>query len=1113
MEATMKLSKRILSVFLAIVMVLAVASFVGAVNIAFTDVSGHWAWTGGQIPYLVDKEVLNGYKQSNGTYTFMPDGEVTRAEFIKMLDETFGLTATTAINYSDVSASEWFYPYFAKAAAQGYLLNYGTSVSPNGKITREEAFSLLVRYLDLPANEKASSSEFADYSSISDNYRDYILRATYAGLTNGYAESDGAVTFRPQRTLTRAEALTILYRAAGCIFNTNAYSRDSGAYSTNNVITRGGVILNGITLTGRVIISEGASSGTVSLSGCTIADTLYIRGTADVNLDNCKVENIVITNGCKLSLLNGTEVKNITVYGKSTLGIYSGITVDVLNVEYGAANTSVTGDGAILMAYINASGFSSSMVPAEFQIGSNLTASFASSQYQGSSSAQDSFSMTPFVTSDDSNYYLNLFPTVDGKVYYYFTNGATAPNTSSFDSYYASSSFTGVINVSKNVVTTEKTFAASSVKNFEYVVLQLQDDGRKYAPVIIPNTNTTGTGFSTAPYLADETTIKFTASVAGTLYWYYAESGEKITQAEFVTRYASKESALCGAETVISGRTLSLGLNTKYLANYDYIVMMLKTATGSYYTPVVVSAGDNGFAKVPELTTVGTVSFKSNVTGTLYYYYSKTSDLPAAADFKAEYNRATYADSLSVTKSKSSTFDYKTKYSEEYPYLIIALKDSDGNYMQPVALCIDYRTGFVSEPEVIDETTIRFKTEDDGEVMYYYTKTEKAPTIEDFKSAYAGAATKYKDTVSVTDSYKRITYSQSYAVNYPYMAFMYVDDQDVAYTPVVLALDASADTGFTIAPYVNNDTVFFKTEDDGEVWYYFSKDGSAVASSEFEDYYNDVSSSYLYGWVSVSSGKINYFEIDDDVNTSKYPYLVIAFLAEDDDNGNSGRKFHFPVVLDLESASTSGAGLKVSYVGKDEVVVLTSIEGTVRWYFTDAYSNPGTKFETKYNSAGILNKDYEYCKTGNEISIDVGDTTYRYVVICIATEGPSGTDIYLTPIVVDLQNRTSDSEDTNDGATTSKTGLTVNLTDPHNHIMEFTPDYSGEVTISLDAGSYKGSISSYSVSAGQTYEFDYDMLVDNNLIDIMSGGSTVYLCLQLVTNNETYSIVRVSIVE
>ena len=112
----MKTLKRMISGILAAVMVAASASFVSADQITFTDTSGHWAWDRGYIPYLVEKGVLNGYKQNDGTYMFKPEDKVTRAEFIKMLDETFGLTETANIKnkYNDVPESEWFYSYFAK---------------------------------------------------------------------------------------------------------------------------------------------------------------------------------------------------------------------------------------------------------------------------------------------------------------------------------------------------------------------------------------------------------------------------------------------------------------------------------------------------------------------------------------------------------------------------------------------------------------------------------------------------------------------------------------------------------------------------------------------------------------------------------------------------------------------------------------------------------------------------------------------------------------------------------------------------------------------------------------------------------------------------------------
>lgn len=1104
----MKLSKRILSAFLAILTVCSLAVTIGAANVTFTDVSGHWAWTGGQISYLVDKDVLNGYKQSNGTYKFMPDGEVTRAEFVKMLDETFGLTATTYINYSDVKSTDWFYTYFAKAAAQGYLLNYGSSVSPNGKITREEAISLLVRYLDLPANEKADVSYFSDYYSISENYRDYILRAIYAELTDGYNENGGKV-FKPKNTLTRAEALTILYRAAGCIFNQNAYSRDNGAAATNNVITRGGVILNGVTLGGRVIVSEGADSGTVSLSKCTVADTLYIRGGADVVLDNCRVGNIIVTNGCKLSLQNDTSVENVILYGKTSLNVYSNVSVGTLTVENGAANTSVNGNGAISMAYINASGFTSSMVPGEFRIGNNLTATFASNNYQGSSDAQESFTMTPFVTSDESNYYLNLFPAVDGDVYYYFTNGSGAPNASTFDSYYASSSFTGMISVKAGSITTEKTYSASSVKNFEYVVLQLQESGRKYAPVIIPNTNTDGNGFSTAPHLAYENTIKFVAGEGGTLYWFYSESGERMTQAEFLDSYSKTESALRDSNEVISGRTLSIALNTKYLKNNNYIILMLKNSAGSYYTPVVVSAGDNGFVEGPSLKNVGTVSFKTSVNGELYYFYSKNADLPAPEDFKAEYNRADYAERFDVTKNKSDSFEYKSKYSDDYPYLIIALK-SDGEYMQPVALNINYSTGFVVTPEIISETEIRFKTEDDGEVMYYYSKSEVVPSSEDFRSVYSNTASRYKDTVDVRDSYERVEYSQTYAQNYPYMAFMFIDDQENEYTPVVIKLDATSDTGFKITPYINGDAVFFQTEEEGEVWYYFSKDGSAVASSEFEDNYDDVSRGYLYGYVETSGTKINYFEIDDEVSTRTYPYIVIAFLADSDDKTDS-RRFHYPVVLDIENSNIGGTGLSVDYIGDEEVTITTLLDGKVYYYFAKSSQSVSAKnFESRYDNG--YEADYERCDDGEDFNIEFDkDDGYKYLVICVEVEDVDGNSVYLNPVVVDLSEKTS-SGDLEGGATTGKTGLTLDQYSPADSVIKMTAAYSGTVHVYLYMDGRKISeIGSLEVEKKDTFEFDYSKQEGVIRALIGESGKPVDIVFQLENSEETYSTYSVPI--
>ena len=121
--------KRFLSAVLVIVMLAATCNT--ALAVSFSDTGDHWAK--GSVDYLTGKGVVNGYTDG----TFKPNNKVSRAEFIKMLDATFGLSATTSIRFTDVESSAWFYPFVAQAAAQGYLLNYGTTLNPDSLYTEQ----------------------------------------------------------------------------------------------------------------------------------------------------------------------------------------------------------------------------------------------------------------------------------------------------------------------------------------------------------------------------------------------------------------------------------------------------------------------------------------------------------------------------------------------------------------------------------------------------------------------------------------------------------------------------------------------------------------------------------------------------------------------------------------------------------------------------------------------------------------------------------------------------------------------------------------------------------------------------------------------------------------
>ena len=102
------------------------------------DIGKHWAKE--DIVYLMEKGVMEGYNDG----TFKPDKDITRAEFLKMVNNVFGFTEELDIEFSDVRKDSWFYEDIRKAVASGYIEGYedGT-MRPNRPITREEASKII----------------------------------------------------------------------------------------------------------------------------------------------------------------------------------------------------------------------------------------------------------------------------------------------------------------------------------------------------------------------------------------------------------------------------------------------------------------------------------------------------------------------------------------------------------------------------------------------------------------------------------------------------------------------------------------------------------------------------------------------------------------------------------------------------------------------------------------------------------------------------------------------------------------------------------------------------------------------------------------------------------
>jgi len=182
-------------------------------NVSFTDLpSAHWAYN--YIAEMVNRKVISGYPDSR----FRPNNTITRAEFAKIMITASGINAKK-VNYSsfsDIPATNWASPFVE--SVKDYMTGYRTAdgkyiFNPSAPATREDVAVALVKLKGYDANRLPDQSTleamFKDYAGISESAKNYVALAVENGLVSGFQDE----TFRPQATITRAEATVMLWRA------------------------------------------------------------------------------------------------------------------------------------------------------------------------------------------------------------------------------------------------------------------------------------------------------------------------------------------------------------------------------------------------------------------------------------------------------------------------------------------------------------------------------------------------------------------------------------------------------------------------------------------------------------------------------------------------------------------------------------------------------------------------------------------------------------------------------------------------------------------------------------------------------------------------------------
>ena len=167
----------------------------------FTDVS--------EDAYYADAvlwAVANGVTYGTSATTFGPDMAVSRAQMVTFLWRAHGSPKATGTNpFTDVSTSDYYYDAVLWAVANG--VTNGTSAttfSPDTAVTRSQAVTFQWRAAGSPV---VSGSSFGDVAT--DAY--YVNAVTWA-VANGITNGTGGNTFSPDVVVSRAQAVTFLYR-------------------------------------------------------------------------------------------------------------------------------------------------------------------------------------------------------------------------------------------------------------------------------------------------------------------------------------------------------------------------------------------------------------------------------------------------------------------------------------------------------------------------------------------------------------------------------------------------------------------------------------------------------------------------------------------------------------------------------------------------------------------------------------------------------------------------------------------------------------------------------------------------------------------------------------
>ncbi|WEK53374.1 MAG: S-layer homology domain-containing protein [Candidatus Cohnella colombiensis] len=346
---------------------------------SFNDVSNtHWA--NQQIQEWSAKGLIKGYEDGS----FKPNGTITRAEFMTLVNGGFGFETEQAISFSEVKSGAWYESAVKKAIAAGYVSGYSDgTIRPTNQISRQEVAVILSKLLKLSGNADAAAV-FSD--DIPEWSKGAIGAVVARGLMKGY--KDGS--FGASKPITRAEAVVVLDRAVKSLADAEATASGwtidkAGTYGPaegnqavegNVSITVTGVTLQNITISGDLYIAKSVGEGDAFLKGVTVKGDTYINGGGEnsIHIDNSIFVKVTVnkeTGKVRIVINGASQIQTITIDSNTLLVLDNKVALEqaILN-----AIAEVIGEGNVKNAVINVSGVKFDKAPLNYSLGNGATA-------------------------------------------------------------------------------------------------------------------------------------------------------------------------------------------------------------------------------------------------------------------------------------------------------------------------------------------------------------------------------------------------------------------------------------------------------------------------------------------------------------------------------------------------------------------------------------------------------------------------------------------------------------------------------------------------------------------------------------------------------------------